>query len=376
MKKRLAIFVFYDNEGVVDDYKLYLLDSLTNVVERLIIVVNGYIRLEDSNKLKNIADDIFYRENIGFDGGAYKDAFCKYIDVGVLDGYDEIVMMNDTFYGPLFPWNNVFEKMESKKCDFWGLSRFYGGGKVLGYGANIQEHIQGYFIVCNKSLFMSDLFARFWSGLEYPKTYQEAIENFEIGFSVYFKSYGLGYCAYSDYLFGDCNRMLEGQVLYMTKAYELISDLSFPVLKRKALRIGNFEENFKYFDYIRENTDYDVELILKKLIRQCESEKIIPFNPLEIYKFYRRHDRVFIYGAGNYGKNIAALFKRNGWRYEAFIVSDDQEANDKDVICYERTNIKQDDGIILAVGERYFGEIYNLLKAKHSDNQLLLPVYR
>lgn len=41
--KRLGIFVFYDREGIADDYVYYLLDSMVYVTDRIIIAVNGFV---------------------------------------------------------------------------------------------------------------------------------------------------------------------------------------------------------------------------------------------------------------------------------------------------------------------------------------------
>ena len=52
MKKRICIFVFYDKDGIVDDYVRYLLSELKKVISELVILVNGNIRKEEKSKLK------------------------------------------------------------------------------------------------------------------------------------------------------------------------------------------------------------------------------------------------------------------------------------------------------------------------------------
>jgi rhamnosyltransferase len=41
--KRITIFSFYDEEGIVDSYVCYLLNEIKSVSERIIFTVNGYI---------------------------------------------------------------------------------------------------------------------------------------------------------------------------------------------------------------------------------------------------------------------------------------------------------------------------------------------
>ncbi len=67
--KRIGIFLFYDSKGIIDEYKVYLLDSLKQMLADLIIVVNGKICDDGLAVLRRFSEDIYIRDNIGFDGG-------------------------------------------------------------------------------------------------------------------------------------------------------------------------------------------------------------------------------------------------------------------------------------------------------------------
>ena len=71
---RLGIFIFYDACGIVDQYVEVLLEGLLTVLNKLVIVINGNITNTSERKLRRYSANIFARENIGFDGGGYKDA--------------------------------------------------------------------------------------------------------------------------------------------------------------------------------------------------------------------------------------------------------------------------------------------------------------
>ena len=104
MKKiynRLAIFVFYDEDGIVDKYVEYLLLNLAKQVQRTIVVVNGKINDISRKKLEVYTPEIYIRENKGYDAGAYKDILTKYLSLNEIKQFDEIVLLNDTFYGPI-----------------------------------------------------------------------------------------------------------------------------------------------------------------------------------------------------------------------------------------------------------------------------------
>ena len=99
--KRLGVFVFYDASGIVDPYVEYLLESMKNIIQKLIIIINGEIKDEEYNKLKKYSQDIFIRKNYGYDAGAYKDVFMQFLTRKEQIKWDEIILFNDTFYGPL-----------------------------------------------------------------------------------------------------------------------------------------------------------------------------------------------------------------------------------------------------------------------------------
>ena len=49
--KRCGIFVFFDKQGLVGDYIITLLKSLEDVINKLIIVINGEIQIDERMKL-------------------------------------------------------------------------------------------------------------------------------------------------------------------------------------------------------------------------------------------------------------------------------------------------------------------------------------
>ena len=70
--KRLAIYFFYDKDGVVDDYIPYLLRDLNENISELLIVCNGKLTVEGSAKFKELTPHLLVRDNTGLDVWAYK----------------------------------------------------------------------------------------------------------------------------------------------------------------------------------------------------------------------------------------------------------------------------------------------------------------
>lgn len=358
---RLGICAIYDPQGIVDDYVLFLLKELNKVVSRLIVVVNGYVTANSHEKLKSYAAEILTRENKGFDGGAYKDVFENYLTKEDVSNFDSVVLCNDTFYGPFYPFENVFSFMQPLDYDFWGLSRHAGGGKVLGIGMDIPPHLQGYFLVVNKKILSSDCFLPFFKNLSYPKTYQDAIEKFEIGFTSYFSKFGF---KYGDYAQARCWKTVPNCVNYIRYADLLVKDYDFPILKKKALSLSNFLAHKNVLDYLKNSKRYDVQLILNNLKRLHSLRNDI-FNLDQIDSFFKNHDKVYVWGNGEIGKNISAFLKSENYIVSGVITSDN----------FSDFAINSNDGIILALGRNACSEVLPLVKESFSEQQLLIPNY-
>ena len=120
--KRLGIFCTYDSEGIVDDYILYLLQEIKKILTHLTIVSNGEPTPESRKKLLQFTDDLIIRDNSGFDMEAWRQGILK--QKNFLSEYDELLIFNDSFYGPLYPFEEVFSRMDKDypDADFWGLT--------------------------------------------------------------------------------------------------------------------------------------------------------------------------------------------------------------------------------------------------------------
>lgn len=369
---RMGVFIFYDASGIVDRYVDVLLDSMRTVLRKLVIIVNGGIRDKEYHKLVKYSQDIFVRKNVGFDAGGYKDAFTEFLTPEELTSYDEIVLFNDTFYGPLYPWIDVFNIMEKEKIDFWGLSR-HPGGKLQ--GGIVAQHIQSFFLVCRKALFESKNWTEFWNGLEYPKNVWEAISNFEVRFSEYFTQNGFVCKAFTDL---KCASFEYDTNPYLDYGYELIKFARFPIIKKKMFSLRYLLDAKQSLDYIADKTNYDINLIylnLKRLRGEGVIDILDPFNEAELDKFYNKHKNIFIYGHGYYGRGIEMYFRYKGWKHRGFLVTKKNETDNK-VFAYDEIEFYEDDGVILALGKKALGEVYPIISRHLKISQLLRPVFK
>lgn len=328
---RLGIFVFYDKEGIVDEYITYLLSSLCECLKYLIIIVNGYIDTNGMNIFQNYTDKIYIRDNEGFDGGAYKDIILNEIGQNTLKEYDEIVFCNSTFFGPFIPFSNIFEQMKVKDCDFWGLNYIDN---------RISNHIQSYFLVFRRNVIQNNhLWAYFLSNIDYKtKEISDIYADFEFGLFYYLLNEGYTFDSYTE------NRKID---IYRSSNIHIKYN-SFPILKTKSFSPQKIElyNIIDAIQYICRTYDYDINMILDNARRiynftynindilnykinetdlKTHYYNISRVSEKEILDFVANKTKIYVYGAGSYAGKITRILDHNNVSIEGYIVSDDQK---------------------------------------------------
>ena len=234
MLKRLGIFCTYDSEGIIDDYIIFLLQEMKKNLSHLAVICNGKLTPEGKHRLEEVTDDVIVRENVGFDIEAWR----KGILLKNLSDYDELVLFNSSFYGPLYPFSEVFEKMDAEKpdADFWGLTihgQMPDDLKMCSYGY-IPEHIQSYFLVIRKKMMHSYEFLEYWQNLKTPKNFQEAIRLNEVCFTKVFFDKGFNYAVYCDTREWEksCDTKINH---YLLSTEKLLKKYHCPIIKKPRL---------------------------------------------------------------------------------------------------------------------------------------------
>ena len=175
--KRLGIFFFYDAEGVVDDYIPTLLNGFRPYLSEMTIVCNGKLNEAGEKILSSYTNNLIVRPNEGFDVWAYKTAMESY-GWEKLVSFDEVVLFNATIMGPVYPFSEMFETMDQRDLDFWGITKFHKvpqdpfGRSPFGY---LPEHIQSHFHAYRRSLIESKSFQDYWDNMPPIKSYYDSV---------------------------------------------------------------------------------------------------------------------------------------------------------------------------------------------------------
>jgi len=199
--KRLCIHVFYSSDGCVGPEAIHYIQSLRDFSTKLILVNNSDLDEVSNQVLAGLADQIILRENNGFDFGAWRDVL-NHFDVNELKEYDELVLTNSSCIGPFVPWTNVFNSMDLRAVDFWGLTIFpetqsQKRPEASRFANNtLHRHIQSFFMVFSRSVFCSFAFRAFWSRVHDESALLDVTASYEIGLTKYLSDSGFTYDAY------------------------------------------------------------------------------------------------------------------------------------------------------------------------------------
>ncbi|ELR65067.1 Alpha-L-Rha alpha-1,2-L-rhamnosyltransferase [Photobacterium marinum] len=287
--KRLAIYLFYDSKCIVDDYIPVKLKALKEHVDTIFVVSNSTLNSEEKNKLKAFSDFYFERKNVGFDVWAYKDALDQ-IGQKQLDEFDEVILLNYTFFGPIYPFSEMFNWSEKNDVDFWGVSdhKEMTPNPFTGAGT-LERHIQSHFIAIRRKMFTSADFLNYWQEMPMISSYIDSILNHESRFTSYFSNKGYTFDVYcnsetytSDYpLFIEINETIKRRC---------------PIVKRRPffhdpIWIDKNAIDLRYtLEYISSNTDYNVDLILSNLLRTAKPKDLA--TNLDLLKIFDSNGEV------------------------------------------------------------------------------------
>ncbi|HEX7815157.1 rhamnan synthesis F family protein [Dyella sp.] len=191
--KRVLFYLFFDEQGVVDDYIPYKLSKLREHVDTIFVVSNSPLDEEARRRLEGVADIVHVRENVGFDVWGYKEAMETFGEKR-LEEYDELILMNYTFFGPIYPFSETFAAMDAKDCDFWGITAH----KAMTPNPFTREgtlplHLNSHWISVRRSMFMSKEFRNYWAKMPPITSYVDSILQHESKFTDYFSKKGFRY---------------------------------------------------------------------------------------------------------------------------------------------------------------------------------------
>lgn len=224
--RRALIYVVYDRRGDVEEYIPYALTHLREFCDTILVVVNGKLTDAGRRALEPVSDRIIVRENRGYDIWGYKAGLDALGDDAIQ--YDELILANDTWFGPIGSFAPVFAEMDSTPLHFWGMTDHVRvEPHPFTQSGYLPYHLQSYWLGVRRAMFLSDEWISYWRDLPPMDSYSDAVVWHEGVFTEVFTRYGfVGEVAFPTLT----DRTENHAVLY---AQQLI-EAGCPTLKRRA----------------------------------------------------------------------------------------------------------------------------------------------
>jgi lipopolysaccharide biosynthesis protein len=179
---RVAIFAHYDGQNQVKAHSVHLLRALRDACDDVVFVSTSVLPEPELDKVRPLCSRADLKDNAGYDFGMWQRGL-GWLD---LSKWDELVLANSSFFGPIYPLCGVFERMASDPCDFWGMTDSF----------EIAWHLQSYFIVFKKNVLRSSALGQFFGAVLPYRDKDQVIRSYEIGMTKFMCEQGFRPAAY------------------------------------------------------------------------------------------------------------------------------------------------------------------------------------
>ncbi len=264
---RLGLFLFSESENIVDDYVYYLLDDLRKNIDYLCVILTDS---ECKKSFEKYSDDIIVKSSHDVAIEIWKDVLANHFGFEELKKFDEIILFDNSFFGPISSFKEIFAKMEDAQLDFWTILSDNTGD--MDYPCNFQ------FIVFKNSLIETDDFEKYWTNINESDVKKS---NYEAVFIDYFTGRGYEWNNYLNMANSDVDE--HEMNFYTFNIHELLAKYQLPLInitsfrfpKKVHLSHNNGQDLSLTMDYLKNETDYDVSLIYDYLLRVMDPNVLV-----------------------------------------------------------------------------------------------------
>jgi hypothetical protein len=178
---RLAVMAHYDPRGDIGPHVRRQVMALAEAFGEVVVVSTA--DLTDASRAWFARHArLIERANYGYDFFSYK----RGLESVRLEDYDDVVICNDTYVGPLTSYSEIFDQMAERPGDFWGLTA----------SQRISPHLQSFFVCFRPWLVHSQVFRKFWDDMRPVSDRQQVIKSYEVGLSETFTDAGFSWTSY------------------------------------------------------------------------------------------------------------------------------------------------------------------------------------
>ncbi|QOW21681.1 rhamnan synthesis F family protein [Novilysobacter avium] len=288
--RRVCLFAAYDADGVVDDYVLAYLRELARHAD-IYYLADSEMPPEELDKLTPHVKQAWAERHGEYDFGSYS-RLAKKLGWDLLAEYDELLLVNDSCY-LLRSLDEVFERMDARACDWWGLQATKGLASTRKNPANqfrqpipvetvrgalldqyerdyhYDFHVASYFVAYRRPVTSDPEFRNLIDSVVAQDNKRNIILKYEVGLTRHLIARGYAFDTFMPYLY-------PFHPMFTTWYFHLLGE-GFPLLKRYLLSenhyfvpgLWNWKERI-----LEKLPGADVDIIQRNLDRVVDPDRL------------------------------------------------------------------------------------------------------
>jgi len=169
---KIVLFMHFDRHGRVGQQLLEYLREFAGSGRTVVFITNaGKLTEQAAAQLRTICAAIIIRRNRGYDFGAWADGIAHF--KLPLAETQELILANDSVFGPLRPIAGLLERLNYNQADVWGLTESW----------QYRYHLQSFFMAFGPAALRDPVFKKFWGEVRPVPAKAFIIKAYEIGIS-------------------------------------------------------------------------------------------------------------------------------------------------------------------------------------------------
>lgn len=258
--KRICLFAAYNNNDYIEEYVFDYLKELSIYTDIYYMADGDLVREEDINKLLYYCKNVFFIKHEKYDFGSYSELAKKYIGWNKIEEYDEMILANDSVFF-VQSFKTVFEKMNQKNCDAWGLlatdernyEYFYTLEEYLTIPASKVPYfcIGSYFIVLRNNVIKDKKFQVFLNSVKKESNRHDVCMKYEMGLTKFLQKNNFKINTFIDVVYRNVIVYNEQGIRLLKQGFPLVKNKIF---KENPLSLTNLEQLPKIIEKYTQNS--------------------------------------------------------------------------------------------------------------------------
>jgi hypothetical protein len=168
--ERVALFTHFDRRQRMADHVIAYVRELHENGFSVVCISNaGGLPPASLSALQPYCRAVIVRRNVGYDFGAVREVL-DLLDLPRQET-EQLLIANDSVYGPLAPISDMMARIDFDRADFWGLTESW----------QYRYHLQSYFLLAGRRALESPAWRAFWQGVRQVSSKQWVIARYEVG---------------------------------------------------------------------------------------------------------------------------------------------------------------------------------------------------